>query len=138
MFAPLNAVTSTTMTFAGAALYSALLLSPMRATAQMPMPTPPSTPTQTQPDAPAQGQDTQAQITKLKQQVAQLQVALQQSKGKNTPAAKGATSPEKPTMRMGDDSGEMEVCLPVREKRRWLPWVTTRTRWPPCRLRAVQ
>ncbi len=103
----IGSVARLTNAIAGFALYSAVMFHPIRAAAQMPMPSTPAAQGQTQPDAPAQGQDMQAQITKLKQQVAQLQVALQQSRGKSTPAAKGTMSPEKPAMGMGDDSGEM-------------------------------
>lgn len=107
MHSSIRSVAKVTNAIAGFALYSAVMFHPIHAAAQMPMPSTPPVQGQTQPDAADQGQDTQAQITKLKQQVAQLQVALQQSKGKSTPAAKGTMSPEKPAMGMGDDSGEM-------------------------------
>jgi len=89
------------------ALYSALALSPIAAVGQMPMPSAQPTPAQTQPDAAAQPQDTQAQITQLKQQVARLQIALQQSKAKKTNPSKDTLNSAKPAMGMGDDSGEM-------------------------------
>lgn len=107
MHSSIRSVAKVTNAIAGFALYSAVAFNPTHSSAQMPMSSTPAVQGQAQPDAADQGADTQAQITKLKRQVAQLQVALQQSKGKNTSAAKGAMRPEKPAMGMGDDSGEM-------------------------------
>lgn len=86
-------------------LYSAILVNPTHAGAQMAMPS--SQPTQAQPVAAAQAQDMQAQITQLKQQVAQLQAALQQNKTKKPASPKGSMGAAKPAMGMEDDSGEM-------------------------------
>ncbi|WP_353070704.1 hypothetical protein [Tunturiibacter gelidiferens] len=92
---------------ANLALYSALALSPLAAVGQMPMPSAQPAPAQTRADAAVQPQDTQAQITQLKQQVAQLQVALQQSRVKKTNPSKSTMNSANPAMGKGDDSGEM-------------------------------
>ncbi len=89
------------------ALSAGLAMTPLYVKAQMAMPASQSQPT-TESATPTQ--DTQAQITALRQQVIKLQDALKQSKSMKSGSSQGATGSEKPAAgmdRMADGNGEM-------------------------------